>query len=127
MDLQAVLVFEGVDGRECERFIRTVRSRAFSLGKQRDQEWMADFASTCFEGRALRWFSGLDEETRGNWRLLEQALLRDFPTADGGVAPSSSTIPSAPAAAPPPPRYEPEVAAAPPPQPRSIHQEQAPW
>ncbi|KAG8919083.1 hypothetical protein FRC01_001490 [Tulasnella sp. 417] len=99
------LVFRGVDGRESEAFIRSVKSRAFSTGKQRDYEWMADFASTCFEGDGLRWFCGLDDETQGNWKLLERALLRDFPRSSDAAAPSSSTIPTAPAAAPPPPPF----------------------
>ncbi|KAG8990364.1 hypothetical protein FRB90_001797 [Tulasnella sp. 427] len=80
------------------------------MGKQRDYQWMADYASTCFQGKALRWFSKLDDETQGDWKLLERAMLRDFPTDD--ERPASATIPTAPAAAPPPPAA---VASPPPP------------
>lgn len=105
MSDENTLVFQGRDGKECEAFIRAVKSRAFSTGKQRDYEWMADFASTCFEGDGLRWFCGLDDETQGNWKLLERALLRDFPSVTNAAAPPPSSIPTAPAAAPPPPPF----------------------
>lgn len=73
------IVFTGIDGRECERFIRSIKSHAFAQQKQRDYEWMADLAATLFDGAALRWYSQLDEDVQGNWKLLEKALLTQYP------------------------------------------------
>lgn len=82
-----VVVFRGLPGEPCEEFIRCVRGRAFSEGKQRDNEWICDFASTCFTGRALRWYEELDEEIQQDWKLLRQALLRQYPPADDSSFP----------------------------------------
>ncbi|KIO29762.1 hypothetical protein M407DRAFT_21183 [Tulasnella calospora MUT 4182] len=71
--------FSGIDGRECERFIRSIKSHAFAQQKQRDYEWMADLAATLLDGAALRWYSQLDEDVQGNWKLLEKALLAQYP------------------------------------------------
>ncbi|KAG9027581.1 hypothetical protein FS837_004222, partial [Tulasnella sp. UAMH 9824] len=43
---------------------------------------MADFASTCLTGRALRYFENLSPEVQGDWRLLRQALLKEYPIAE---------------------------------------------
>lgn len=40
---------------------------------------MANFASTCFVGSALRWHISLDKTTRSDWALLEQALIEAYP------------------------------------------------
>ncbi|KIO28580.1 hypothetical protein M407DRAFT_6730 [Tulasnella calospora MUT 4182] len=103
------IVFDGGEG-QCERFIRLVRKAAFSQGKLDDSKWVAMFASTCFEGKALRWYSALDPTTKTDWHLLEPALLNEFtgPVLSSQVeekAPSierESSMPT-PAAAPPPP------------------------
>ncbi|KAG8948933.1 hypothetical protein FRC04_009134 [Tulasnella sp. 424] len=98
-------VFSGKDGRECERFIRSIKSHAFAQQRQRDYEWMADLAATLLDGAALRWYSGLDENTQGNWKLLEKALLAQYPgepEGSSGIISNSSTIPTPAAAAPSP-------------------------
>jgi len=102
-DFPERLVFRGVDGQECEDFILAVQERAFSEGKQRDGQWVADFASARFTGDALRWFATLDDDAQDNWKQLRKALLLRYPKVDSGDAPRSaisSTIPT-PAAAPP--------------------------
>ncbi|KAG8976385.1 hypothetical protein FRB90_009188, partial [Tulasnella sp. 427] len=130
------IVFDGGEG-QCERFIRLVRKAAFAQGKLEDSKWVAMFASTCFEGKALRWYSALDSATKVDWHLLEPALLAEFsgPVLSGQAEekmPSverESSIPT-PAAAPPPSAtgwessrpssptaYEPSAAATAPPEP----------
>ncbi|KAG8994546.1 hypothetical protein FRB90_000399 [Tulasnella sp. 427] len=115
------VVFYGKNGEECEGFIRAVRKAGFNAKKIRDDAWMADFASTCLAGGALRWFENQPPNVQGDWRLLRQALLKQYPPAnvdqDTTERRSSSsygypTEPTpAPAAAPPP-----APAAAPPPR-----------
>lgn len=99
------VVFSGIDGRECERFIRSIKSHAFAQQKQRDYEWMADLAATLLDGAALRWYSQLDEDVQGNWKLLEKALLAQYPAEvqeSKENPPESSTIPTPAAAVPSP-------------------------
>lgn len=67
-------------GEECESFIREVRKVAFREGKSRDTNWMADFASTCFFGQALRWYEALDLSVRCDWEGLKRALLEKYPS-----------------------------------------------
>lgn len=52
---------------------------AFSQGKIEDSRWMAQFASICLEGNALRWHTTLDNETKNDWALFESALLKQYP------------------------------------------------
>lgn len=48
---------------------------AYDEGKQRDDEWIADFVGTCLRQDALRWWAGLDGTTRRSWDLLQNALF----------------------------------------------------
>ncbi|KAG9041507.1 hypothetical protein FS837_012184, partial [Tulasnella sp. UAMH 9824] len=88
MDESEQIAFEGRDGTEAENFIRDVKSRAFKLGKQKDNEWMAAFASICFSGNALRWFESLDDETQSDWKLLRAAILAKYPAGSAGSSAS---------------------------------------
>lgn len=46
---------------------------------------MADFAATCLVKDAMRWWSTLDEEVQGSWKLLRRAmLLKYWPMFHGG-------------------------------------------
>ncbi|KAG8919377.1 hypothetical protein FRC01_001315, partial [Tulasnella sp. 417] len=100
------IVFRG-EG-PCDVFLRRVRKVAFEKGKHKDGDWMAGYASTCFEGEALKWYEELDEEIRDDWNQLRKALLERFPLASEHSSrptsePSSSSnpmncIPTAPAA-----------------------------
>lgn len=40
--------------------------------------WLAQFASTCFRGNALRWHANLEVEVQQDWTLLERALLEKY-------------------------------------------------
>ncbi|KAG8906559.1 hypothetical protein FRB99_006673 [Tulasnella sp. 403] len=99
------LQFSGIDGVQCEEFIKIVRQRALAAGKQRDNDWIIDFVTPCFIGDALRFHATLDEEVRNNWWLLQCALLQKYPAPEERVvnyrsfAPPNPTIPS-PASAP---------------------------
>ncbi len=73
------LLFQGISGVECEHFIAAVRRVALSQGKQRDEAWIADFASSCFVNGALRWYETLSENVQHDWRQLRQALLAQYP------------------------------------------------
>lgn len=72
-------MFNGTDGSEAERFVTAIRRRAFALGKQKETVWIADYAATCFEGPAVRWFETLDDEVQEDWKLLRRALLQRWP------------------------------------------------
>lgn len=67
------------DGRDCESFIRAVRRAAFRTGNSRDNDWMADFATTCFTGQAFQWYERLDLKVRENWEDLKMAVLEEYP------------------------------------------------
>lgn len=73
------IIFYGQDGTECERFIRLVRRKGFQEGKLEDPGWMARYASTCFDGDALRWFVQLDREIQMDWELLSRELVKQYP------------------------------------------------
>lgn len=124
--------FRGQDGNEAEEFIQAVRRAAFNANKDRDDEWMARFASTCMSGKALRWYESLDDDVQDSWKRLRKAILARYPPADEhSIVPSASAAPAAPAAPPPAaaawPSSFPEVdfapfavaPPAPPPKPRS--------
>ncbi|KIO17310.1 hypothetical protein M407DRAFT_33030 [Tulasnella calospora MUT 4182] len=72
------LEFRGDDATECETFISAVARQALAIGRQRDDQWVADFAASCFTQNALRWWNSLDEETQGSWRLLRNAMLSRY-------------------------------------------------
>lgn len=72
------LQFSGPGVKECEKFVAAVMKHAYDQGKLRDDAWMADFAATCMAEDALRWWSGLDEETQGSWKLLRQAMFSNY-------------------------------------------------
>lgn len=72
-------LFKGIDGLECERFIRNVRQRSLEEGKQRDYAWIADSVSASFDGDALRWYVGLAIEIQHDWDLLQRELLLKYP------------------------------------------------
>lgn len=86
-------VFQGVDADEAERFIRAVRQRAFLENKDDDGVWMARYATTRLQGRAMRWHAGLDSAVKMDWELLVQAILREWSTesrADSDVMTTGS-------------------------------------
>ncbi|KAG9032124.1 hypothetical protein FS837_002796 [Tulasnella sp. UAMH 9824] len=72
------LRFRGQDATECKRFIAALLKLAFTQGKQRDDQWMAEFAASCIEDDALVWWSDLDEEVQGSWNLLKQVMRSEY-------------------------------------------------
>lgn len=94
----AELVFTGAE--PVSDFIRKIKRHAFESEKQRDMEWMADFASLCFADEALRWFAELDPSVAGDWIRLQRALLEKYP--DKKAETPVTNIPDYPPAAPPP-------------------------
>jgi hypothetical protein len=74
-------VFYGHDGEECEKFVTAVRRIARREGKQHDGTWIADALEGCFEGEALRWHVELDDDVKRDWKQLEKALLRKYPSS----------------------------------------------
>ncbi|KIO29760.1 hypothetical protein M407DRAFT_163684 [Tulasnella calospora MUT 4182] len=80
VDFLPFVIFRGEeDGHNVEDFILSIRQRAFSLDKQMDYAWTAQYASTCIAGEALRWYESLDQEIQGDWGLLRKALLERYP------------------------------------------------
>jgi len=94
-------IFRGDDGAECEAFIGAIRKSALEKGRQRDNDWIADFASSCFVGQALRWFETLDDSIQGDWKLLRQAMLERYPYQASSVSIQNRSVIPTPAAAPP--------------------------
>lgn len=60
------IVFYGESAEEAEDFIFAIKERAYAEGKQKDNAWIADFASICFAKKALRWYEELNEETQSD-------------------------------------------------------------
>ncbi|KAG8894843.1 hypothetical protein FRB99_000952, partial [Tulasnella sp. 403] len=79
---QFPVVFRGIDGVECDSFVRHVRRKAVNEGKLQDSAWMANYAAGAFAGDALRWYDTLDEETKGSWNLLQTALFLKYPASN---------------------------------------------
>ena len=76
--------FSGTGGPpECREFVRSVRQQALKEGKSRDDEWIADYAATCFTDEAFDWFESLDEDVRLDWKLLRRELLIKYVTNNG--------------------------------------------
>ncbi|KAG8987883.1 hypothetical protein FRB90_003077 [Tulasnella sp. 427] len=100
-----------IDGNEAEEFIQAVRRAAFNENQDRNDEWMARFASTCISGKALRWYESLDDDVQESWKLLRKAILARYPPtefpSDSFNIPSSSSASPAPAAPPPAPPTQP--------------------
>lgn len=72
------IIFRGEPSEEIEDFVRQIRAEVFERGKSRDDEWIADFAATCFTGNALWWYENLSPDIQGSWTLLRQALLAKY-------------------------------------------------
>lgn len=79
--------FQGKDGEECETFIVSVANKMFTEGKQDDDTYIAQFAATKLTGKALRWFSTLDQDTTDSWRRLRSALLTRYPASSDEESP----------------------------------------
>ncbi|KAG8990917.1 hypothetical protein FRB93_002989 [Tulasnella sp. JGI-2019a] len=101
--------FSGERGQDPAAFIRAIQTIAFAQGRQRDNDWQADYAATCLAGPAMQWYCSLRDEERSSWSDLRRALLQRFsaslvPTSPPAAAPVFAAMPrgpEAPAARPP--------------------------
>ncbi|KAG8900602.1 hypothetical protein FRC00_012113 [Tulasnella sp. 408] len=73
------IVFFAKDKEECRSFVREIRLRASAEGKERDSDWMVRLAFPSFAGDALEWYTQLPMDVQNEWRLLERAILVDYP------------------------------------------------
>lgn len=71
-------LFYGHSSDEAEQFVFSVRRRIWDAGKQKDNDCIMTFVSDCFVGKALRWHVSLDSSVRGDWKLLETAILAQY-------------------------------------------------
>ncbi|KAG8974432.1 hypothetical protein FRC05_007231, partial [Tulasnella sp. 425] len=59
-------------------FIQSVQRVAFQHNRIKDDEWIAELASTCFKDTALLWYLGLKKETQSSWVKLRIALIKHY-------------------------------------------------
>lgn len=88
------LSFSGNKLEDVTEFLRDVQTVAFTVGRQRDDDWRADYVATCLSGPALIFYMSLNSDDRYSWDTLCRLLLLEF----------SRRSPEAPAAAPAPTR-----------------------
>lgn len=93
------IIFKGIHADEAESFIQAIRKAAYDENKSGDDAWMANLATTCFRGRAMRWHARLERAVQQDWYLLVQAILDEW-QSDGeghssvGVQKFVASIPS---------------------------------
>lgn len=91
--MEELITFDGrFTGTSVEDFVRAVRKQAFDMGMISNPKWMAEFASICMAGPALHWYSSLEYDVQGDWRLLQKALLSREPPEIGGQPPRSQNM-----------------------------------
>ncbi|KAG8872968.1 hypothetical protein FRB98_009282, partial [Tulasnella sp. 332] len=99
------LSFSGDQDEDVTAFLQNVNRIAFTEGRFRDNDWIADYVGACLTGVALDWYARLDEDIERNWRELRIALLQRFMArGDASLAPEppTATGPLSTTAAPPP-------------------------
>ncbi|KAG8868921.1 hypothetical protein FRB97_001813, partial [Tulasnella sp. 331] len=73
-----LLNFAGCDAEDVTVFLRDVKRIAHTHGRQDDDKWLVDYVELCLAGEALRWFSELDDDVMGSWKVLRRAFLHRF-------------------------------------------------
>lgn len=91
--------FAGGPNESVATFIQSIQRVAFQQNRIKDDEWIAELASTCFTDKALVWYLGLGKETQSSWARLRIALVRHYLVQIPAQAPKART-PSQPKAAP---------------------------
>lgn len=86
-----MFMFTGSPTEDVTLLLNHVQRAAFGQGRQRDDAWCADYASTCLSGNAMRLYAELDAGDRDSWTKLRLVLLERFP---------QSIVPDPPAAIP---------------------------
>ncbi|KAG8988575.1 hypothetical protein FRB94_000616 [Tulasnella sp. JGI-2019a] len=97
--------FSGDPGEDATIFVNSIQKIAFAQGRQRDNNWQADYAATCLTGPAMRWYCDLEDEERLSWSDLRRALLQRFPPLPAPTSPPAAP-PPAPASSQP---YQPRI------------------
>ncbi|KAG8852799.1 hypothetical protein FRB96_008487 [Tulasnella sp. 330] len=87
------LSFSGNGEEDVALFLRKVNRIAFSEGKSRDDDWLADYVGACLAGTALDWYTELDESVRRSWGDLRPALLKQFTSRGGRPHPLAAAPP----------------------------------
>ncbi|KAG8970188.1 hypothetical protein FRC05_000709 [Tulasnella sp. 425] len=81
------ITFGGLPNESSSAFVQCLQRIGFQQGRGRDDEWMAEYAATCFEGDALSWYAQLDDEIQESWKKLRAKLLQKYPPIAGSSAP----------------------------------------
>lgn len=90
------ITFSGSADDSPSGFVRSVQRIGFQQGKARDDEWMADYASTCFQGDALYWYCGLPGDIQGSWKELRSSFLKQYLPVVKGPGRNSNEDPTKP-------------------------------
>ncbi|KAG8988576.1 hypothetical protein FRB94_000617, partial [Tulasnella sp. JGI-2019a] len=88
--------FSGEPGEDATIFINSIQKIAFAQGRQRDNDWQADYAGTCFTGSAMIRYCDLEDEKRLSWSDLRRALLQRFSPLPAPISPPAAAPPPAP-------------------------------
>lgn len=83
--------FTGKPGESASAFVLSVQRIAFRQGRDRDDAWLADYASTCFDDEALYWYLEQDEESKSSWRKLRSSLLSRYPATSANLTIHTAT------------------------------------
>ncbi|KAG9023632.1 GTP-binding protein [Tulasnella sp. JGI-2019a] len=85
------VTFGGNPNEDVTLFLQRVKRIAIVEGRQRDKEWMVDYAESCLIGPALRWYHELEDSNLRSWKALRGAfLLRFDPPVDVPAAAKAS-------------------------------------
>ncbi|KAG8910407.1 hypothetical protein FRC01_006348 [Tulasnella sp. 417] len=91
--------FSGAPNESAALFVQSVQRIAFAQNRMKDDEWIAEYASTCFAEAALAWFLSLEDEVQTSWKKLRFALVQRYPVPTPQPAPS--IVPATPKASSP--------------------------
>lgn len=87
-------MFAGRETEDVTLLLNHVQRAALAQSHQRDDEWCADYASTCLFGEAMRFYAELESETQESWRKLRLALLVGFPQSLAPDPPAAVQFPN---------------------------------
>ncbi|KIO30585.1 hypothetical protein M407DRAFT_20310 [Tulasnella calospora MUT 4182] len=82
--------FAGGSNEPVAPFIQSVQRVAFQQNRIKDDEWIAELASSCFTDQALVWYLGLGKETQSSWAKLRIALAQQYLVQAPAQAPKPS-------------------------------------
>ncbi|KAG9013355.1 hypothetical protein FRB93_000878 [Tulasnella sp. JGI-2019a] len=84
------LTFSGKETEDITTFLQEVQQIALAEGRQRDDDWRADYVGGCLKGPAFQWYIVQEDHIRFTWTSLCRALLQRFPvhSADKALMPA---------------------------------------